>query len=160
VSERPMAGNTVLSRLRRPMGRLRDTPIWAKLGLIMIVPTLATLVIGAIGLSDQKETADDADRARGLAQLSQAAGQLVHDLQNERAAAAMLLGAEEKPAQDKNRSAYTTSHKAVDEAKRPYSQRRNALTDLPANFRTLLDEIDSGLSGLPAVRSQVNNGKL
>jgi len=33
-------------RLRTPAGRLRDLPIWSKLGLIMIVPTIATIVVG------------------------------------------------------------------------------------------------------------------
>ncbi|BCB85289.1 hypothetical protein Psuf_026020 [Phytohabitans suffuscus] len=43
VSKQPTTADSVMSRLRRPLGRLRDLPIWSKLGLIMIVPTLATI---------------------------------------------------------------------------------------------------------------------
>ncbi|HEU4421396.1 MAG TPA: nitrate- and nitrite sensing domain-containing protein [Pilimelia sp.] len=160
MKERPMAANTVLSRLRRPVGRLRDTPIWAKLGLIMIVPTVATVVVGLVGLAGHIDTARNADRARSLANLSQVAGQLVHDLQNEHAAAAMLLASRDQAAQSRNRTTYLDSHEAVDAAKRPYSQQRNALSGLPNNFRQLLEQIDNSLSDLPAVRSQVLNSKL
>ncbi|GFJ91251.1 hypothetical protein Prum_048930 [Phytohabitans rumicis] len=50
----------------------------------------------------------------------------------------------------------------VDETKRPYQQERNALNagDLPENFRETLAAVDTGLSDLPATRSQVTNGKL
>ena len=94
VSKRPKTANSFMSRLRRPAGRLRDLPIWSKLGLIMIVPTMATIVVGTNGLIDHIETADNADRARDLAVLTEASGELVHQLQNERAAAIMLLGAD------------------------------------------------------------------
>jgi amino acid transporter len=50
VSERPLTETTTFSRLSKPMGRLRDLPIWSKLGLIMIVPTFATIVVGTVGL--------------------------------------------------------------------------------------------------------------
>ena len=44
MSKRPKTANAVMSRLRRPAGRLRDMPIWSKLGLIM----LAAVVLAAI----------------------------------------------------------------------------------------------------------------
>ena len=63
MSKRPKTADSFLSRLRRPAGRLRDMPIWSKLGLIMIVPTMATVVVGTNGLVDHIETANNADRA-------------------------------------------------------------------------------------------------
>src|SRR3712207_3650321 len=81
-----------MSRLRRPAGRLPDLPIWSKLGLIMIVPTLATIVVGTNGLVDHIETASNADRARTLANLADVSGSLVDSLQNERAYAVLALG--------------------------------------------------------------------
>ena len=74
VSKRPRTANGVMSRLRRPAGRLRDLPIWSKLGLIMLVPTLATIVVGVSGLVDHIEEASNAERARTLAVLSQKGG--------------------------------------------------------------------------------------
>ena len=56
MSKRPKAAGSFLSRLRRPAGRLRDMPIWSKLGLIMIVPTIATVVVGTSGLVDHLDT--------------------------------------------------------------------------------------------------------
>ena len=91
MSKRPKTANSFMSRLRRPAGRLRDLPIWSKLGLIMIVPTLATIVVGTNGLIDHIESADNADRARDLAVLTEASGELVHQLQNERAAVGTWL---------------------------------------------------------------------
>jgi signal transduction histidine kinase len=153
-----------MSRLRRPLGRLRDLPIWSKLGLIMIVPTLATIGVGTNGLIEHLGTANDADRARTLSQLSEASGALVHNLQNERAAAALLLGAKvtDQAGKQKYNEAYTKVQPTVDETKRPYQQERNALNadDLPVNFRDALTAIDQRLADLPAIRSQVTNGRL
>ena len=66
VSKRPKSANAVMSRLRRPAGRLRDLPIWSKLGLIMLVPTLATIIVGTTGLVGHIKEASDAERARNL----------------------------------------------------------------------------------------------
>src|SRR5688500_553453 len=90
VSKRPKPANGVMSRLRRPAGRLRDLPIWSKLGLIMLVPTLATIIVGVSGLVDHIEEASNAEQARTLAVLSQASGGLVDQLQDERAYATAI----------------------------------------------------------------------
>ena len=66
MSKRPKPANAVMSRLRRPAGRLRDLPIWSKLGLIMLVPTLATIIVGVSGLVDHIEEASNAERATFL----------------------------------------------------------------------------------------------
>ncbi|BCB85288.1 hypothetical protein Psuf_026010 [Phytohabitans suffuscus] len=88
----------------------------------------------------------------------------MHNLQNERAAAAMLLGVRPSDQAGKQRynDAYTKVQPTVDETKRPYQQERNALNadDLPVNFRDTLTAIDQRLADLPAIRSQVTNGKL
>ena len=162
MSKQPKTADSVMSRLRRPLGRLRDLPIWSKLGLIMIVPTLATIGVGTNGLIEHLGTANDADRARTLSQLSEASGALVHNLQNERAAAAMLLGGTDPAGKQKYNEAYTKVQPTVDDAKRPYQQERNALNadDLPANFRDRLTSIDGRLGDLPAIRSQVTNAKI
>ncbi|MEV4758061.1 nitrate- and nitrite sensing domain-containing protein [Micromonospora sp. NPDC049559] len=161
MSKRPNTANSFLSRLRRPMGRLRDMPIWSKLGLIMIVPTVATVVVGTSGLIDHLDTLGTANRASTLANLTQASGELVADLQDERAAAVLLLAPNTPAAaKQKYRETYSQLHPKVDGAKGPYSEQRSKLEGLPTNFSRLLDEIDQELADLPAVRSQVFNAKL
>ncbi|HWH01601.1 MAG TPA: nitrate- and nitrite sensing domain-containing protein, partial [Pilimelia sp.] len=160
MSKRPTTTGAVVARLRRPFGGLRDTPIWAKLGLIMIVPTIATLVVGITGLVGNLETQSRAERARILANLSQVAGQLVHDLQNERAAAAMVLGTRDPGALSRNRAAYEKAQEAVDRARPPYTRQRSALARQTGNFRDVLNEIDANLAALDSLRNQVVNGKL
>ncbi|MGI5214304.1 sensor histidine kinase [Plantactinospora sp. CA-290183] len=162
MSKRPKTTHSFLSRLRWPVGRLRDMPIWSKLGLIMIAPTIAIVVVGTTGLIDHLETLDGADRAHTLATLSEASGELVHDLQDERAGAVLLLGADPGNATNRQKylDAYNKVHPVVDGAKGPYSDRRAQLEGLPANFDSLLDRIDQGLADLPGIRSQVVNAKL
>ena len=70
MSTRQTTTPTLSSRLRVPVGRLRDLPIWSKLGLIMIVPIAATVVVGVNGLVNNIGDANSADRARTLSGLS------------------------------------------------------------------------------------------
>jgi signal transduction histidine kinase len=140
-------------------------PIWSKLGLIMIVPTIATVVVGTSGLIENLDKLDNANRAQSLANLALASGDLVHNLQDERALAVLLLGDQAtdpatKAARQKYRDAYLKLHTRVDESKAPYSQQRAELSDLPPSFVDLLNRIDQGLIDLPATRSQVDTGKL
>ncbi|MBB4759819.1 nitrate- and nitrite sensing domain-containing protein [Amorphoplanes digitatis] len=158
MSKRPKTANAVMSRLRRPAGRLRDLPIWSKLGLIMLVPTLATVIVGTSGLIDHINEASDAERARTLSVLSQAAGGLVDHLQNERAFGVMIATTQPKSAErDAANLAYTREHPKVDAAKLPYSQQKAALDDLPPQVSILLLRLDRNLEELPSIRSQTAN---
>ncbi|MEU8006573.1 nitrate- and nitrite sensing domain-containing protein [Catellatospora sp. NPDC049111] len=130
-------------------------PIWSKLGLIMIVPTLATIVVGTNGLLGNLDTATGADRTRILSVLVKESGALVDNLQNERAAGVMVLGATSIPP-----ASYENAGKLVDEAKKPYAQQRGALVDVDDSLRDLLVQIDAGLSSLPSVREQVKDRKI
>ncbi|MEV6629651.1 sensor histidine kinase [Actinoplanes sp. NPDC051470] len=164
MSKRPKPANGVMSRLRRPAGRLRDLPIWSKLGLIMLVPTLATIIVGVSGLVDHIEEASNAEQARTLAVLSQASGGLVDQLQNERAYAVMIARTidtksnKNDPVRLKGVQLYQAEHPKVDAAKVPYAQQKAAL-DLEGqdNVNILLTRLDRNLSELPVVRSEVVN---
>ncbi|MFC0004674.1 sensor histidine kinase [Micromonospora siamensis] len=161
MSKRPKTAGSFLSRLRRPAGRLRDMPIWSKLGLIMIVPTIATVVVGTSGLVDHLDTLNNANRAGDLANLVGYSGDLVNSLQDERTAAVLLLGAEKSTqAEEQYRGAYNRVNQRVDQAKTPYSQQRLEIEDLPASFEALLGDIDESLKDLPGIRSQVYNGRI
>ncbi|WP_432049398.1 nitrate- and nitrite sensing domain-containing protein [Verrucosispora sp. NA02020] len=166
MSKRPKTAGSFLSRMGRPVGRLRDMPIWSKLGLIMIVPTIATVVVGTSGLVDHLDSLSDANRAGDLAELIGHSGALVDGLQDERTAAVLLLGVPPQSAGQaeseakKNASArYTDVAGAVDRATDPYSSQRSDLTDLPPSLQDLLTAIDERLGDLPGTRSQVINGK-
>ncbi|MBB2946009.1 signal transduction histidine kinase [Actinoplanes lutulentus] len=163
MSKRPNAANGVMSRLRRPAGRLRDLPIWSKLGLIMLVPTVATIIVGVQGLVDHIDEASNAERARTLSVLSEAAGGLVDHLQSERTYGIMVALA--KDARNNQAAAaavelYNGEHDSVDTAKTPYVQQKGALEDVPANVGTLLLRLDNNLEDLPAFRSKVANGQV
>lgn len=160
MSKRPKTAGSFLSRLRRPASRLRDMPIWSKLGLIMIVPTIATVVVGTSGLIDHVETLNNANRAGDLANLSSYSGDLVDSLQDERTAAVLLLGADGTQPTAQYQEAYNRVNSRVDQDAIPYRQQRTEIEDLPSSLEGLLDSIDQNLQDLSGVRSQVFNGKL
>jgi signal transduction histidine kinase len=161
VSKRPKTGNAVMSRLRRPAGRLRDLPIWSKLGLIMLVPTLATVIVGVSGLVDHINEANNAERARTLSVLSQAAGGLVDQLQNERAYGVVVQTTpSDSAARKKAQDTYQAVWAKVDAAKMPYAQQRAALNDVPDKVNTLLVRLDRNLEDLPSTRTQAYKGQL
>jgi signal transduction histidine kinase len=160
VSKRPTTANGVMSRLRRPADRLRDLPIWSKLGLIMLVPTLATIIVGVSGLVDHINTASNAERARSLSVLSQAAGGLVDHLQNERAYAVIIKTTNDNTIKANAQKAYASESGLVDQAKQSYSQQRLTVGDVPDKVDTLLTRLDNNLSDLPATRSQAADAHL
>ncbi|GAB3851258.1 hypothetical protein GCM10029963_38780 [Micromonospora andamanensis] len=138
-------------------------PIWSKLGLIMIVPTIATVVVGTSGLVDHLDALNDANRAGDLAELIGHSGDLVDGLQDERTAAVLLLGLDPQRSTAAQKEAaasrYNEVSARVDQDKAPYSQQRSDLSDLPVSLNGLLGQIDQGLGDLPGARSQVLNGK-
>ncbi|MCN0177463.1 sensor histidine kinase [Salinispora arenicola] len=160
MSKRPKTAGSILSRLRRPAGRLRDMPIWSKLGLIMIVPTIATVVVGTSGLVDHLQTLNNANRSGDLTNLVGYSGELVSQLQDERTAAIRLLGERRSAQREERRAAYEDVAARVDKAKEPYSAQRGDLDGLPSTLDNQLRFIDKTLTDLPGTRSQVLNGRL
>ncbi len=154
MSNQPSAPGASSSLFARPIGFVRDLPIWTKLGLIMIVPTIATIVVGTAGLLDQVDQASGAERGRLLSVLSGEAGALVHNLQDERTSAIRLLYS--PPASLEARKAeYTQQQAQTEAAKARYLLNRTTIAEVPPNLRTLLDEIQSQLGQLPTLRGQV-----
>ncbi|MET7425600.1 sensor histidine kinase [Dactylosporangium sp. NPDC005555] len=141
------------------MGRLRDLPIWSKLGLIMIVPIIATIVVGTNGLVNNIGQANDADRARTLSGLSAQASALVHELQSERANAALLLGVlDQQPVAVEARATFDRQVQKSEEASKGYRLTRSGLADPPEDFRKQLASIDTQLLDLPGMRKQISEG--
>jgi len=157
VSKRPEAGAKPQSGKRSLVGYLRDRRIGVKLGFIMFVPTLATVIVGANGLVSQISTASTADRARVLATLSGDAGALVHDLQNERANAAMLLGSTSTADTAAAGKEFQKAVVATDGAKDDYNRQSSSQANLPDNFKSLLSSIQSQLGALPKLRQDISD---
>jgi signal transduction histidine kinase len=149
-----MTEGSKFSRLRKPVGRLRDLPIWSKLGLIMIVPTIATIIVGTAGLVANISAANDADRTRTLARLSQEAGTVIQELQNERAAGVMFVGSRQDT-RGPTQESYDKQIPQTDNAVSQYRQSRRAVGDLSGEAQDNLDEADRTLGDLSRLRDQV-----
>jgi signal transduction histidine kinase len=123
----------------------------------MIVPTIATIVVGTAGLVNQVGQASNAERARSLAVLSGDAGNLVHRLQDERAFAVQLLSVKSARADQNERvkTEYSKQQEKTDTANAKYRQTRSTLPAVPDNLRALLDKIETQLGELPVMRNQV-----
>jgi len=112
-------------------------------------------VVGTAGLLDKVQAANNADRARTLAVLSGEAGNLVHELQDERAIAIKFLNASSQPELDRRKGEYSRQFAETDAAYSKYGFSRSTLADIPPNLRALLDRIQTQLGELPAMRNQV-----
>ncbi|GIJ70320.1 hypothetical protein Voc01_052370 [Virgisporangium ochraceum] len=149
-----MTEGSKFSRLRKPVGRLRDLPIWSKLGLIMIVPTIATIVVGTTGLVENISAANDADRTRTLARLSMQAGAVIQELQSERAAGVLFVGS---PAETRGTPQETFNKQIpqTDNAVSQYRQSRRAVGDLGGSAQVAINEADRTIGDLSRLREQV-----
>ena len=138
-------------------------PIWAKLGLIMVVPTLATIVVGVTGLVDQMDTVELSDRARTFANVNSEAGALTHELQEERAKAVLLLGgtASTKDQREAALSALDQVIARSEKATTDYLQQVQSLSTatLPPKFTNTLELVTQGLQQLGPVRDGTRNNK-
>src|SRR5689334_17527049 len=149
-----MTEGSKFSRLRKPVGRLRDLPIWSKLGLIMIVPTIATIVVGTTGLVENISAANDADRTRTLARLSLEAGSVIHELQNERAAGVLFVGSDEKN-RATTQELFEKQLPETDNAVSQYRKTRSSVGDLGGEAQRVLNGADQTVGDISRLREQV-----
>ena len=139
---------------------LSPSRVWLKVGVVMILPIVATVLLVGNGLRENSDAATRAERTHGLATVVQASGDLVENLQNERAAAALLLADVNPARRGRDQSAYDRARAAVTGVATAYGDRRGELRDVPPAIATTLDEIDGGLRTLPDLRSAVASGKV
>ena len=159
MTKRPTTGGgSARSFTRRLVGYLGDRSIGFKLGLIMLVPTLATVVVGFGALAANIGTAHNADRARILAGVTGDTGRLVHNLQNERAAVTIMLASNDSGEKKNATAEFQSLVTASDDAAHDYTAHRAALTGLPANFGALFATIDDGLNSVGTLRQQISRG--
>ncbi len=147
--------STVSSRFSRPVGWLQNLPIWIKLALIMIVPTIATIVVGARSLTDHASAANDAERVRALAVLASDADALIDDLQQERAIGTYLLSAPPQSLK-RVRDDFARQLPVTDKSSAQYRLSRSTVADVPGNLRVTLGRIETELVDLTTLRSQIS----
>ncbi len=159
MTKRPKTGSSRPMGFESLAGWLRDRRIGIKLGFIMFVPTLATVIVGANGLVSQISNANTADRAHSLATLSSDAGNLVSSLQDERAYATMTVGY----ARNRKTSEATAAYKSFQQQKNTsdrltadYNQQADAESDVPATLRQTLDDVSKTLATLGVLRPQIS----
>ncbi|GIF71727.1 nitrate- and nitrite sensing domain-containing protein [Asanoa siamensis] len=134
---------------------------WPTVAFLLVVPTIITAVLVGSSLTDARDTTRSLDRTRDLATAVLASGALVEAVQDERAAAVRLLGAGTTPERSRHQTAFTEAGAAVDRAAGDYAARLADLpSDLPADVRERLGQIDGGLRDLAQVRPGVTRGAL
>jgi signal transduction histidine kinase len=156
VSKRPAAGDATSSG-KGGLGRyLRDRPIWVKLGLIMIVPTIATVFVGFSALLTNIRATSDASTVRAVAALNEQAAGLADALQAERASANSLLGDTNPDAATGSAEVkqYTSLFAGTDSAVASYRAQRAALPAVPGSLSHLITSVDTALDQLKGLRDQ------
>ena len=151
MTGRPSTAETGQPRSRGLLrGRLRDARIRSKLGLLLIIPLIAVVVLAAVRLVDSGQRALSVDLVHSLAVVSAESSDVSHELHRERMAAARLLA---DP--DRDVAPFDTQTGRTDEAIERYQNARSELGNLPATIEDRLDQIDRQLGTITAIRQDV-----
>jgi signal transduction histidine kinase len=147
---------------RRPRLRLpspANARIRAKLGLILLVPIAAILVLTSLRLFDAGSRATDANRVGTLTRLSANVSALSHQVDRERMAAARYLAATDPktPEAVAAKNGFETQTKNTDVAIGGYNAQRGKVKGVSAAVDTALDRIDQQLATVATVRRQISD---
>jgi len=129
--------------------------ITRKLRLLVAVPLIAVIAFAVLTLSVTTRQVLAATQVRALVQSTTDAGELVHQLQGERAAAVTLLAG---TATAPTMNAYLQQVTATDGAVTGFQRGRAGLFGLPTGTGALLTRIDDELSRLAPLRKQIESG--
>ena len=155
MSTQPSAPGRASSRFSRPVGYVRDLPIWTKLGLIMIVPTLATIIVGTVG-SARPGRAGEQRRPGPRARRALRRRRQPRPLRCRTSGpSSSSCSARRRRTTERLKAEYATRQQQTDTANGRYRLSRSTLADIPDNLRALLDRIETQLGELPVLRSQV-----
>ncbi|MFI6848907.1 nitrate- and nitrite sensing domain-containing protein [Kitasatospora sp. NBC_00085] len=128
--------------------------ITRKLAVLATVPLLAVVAFAALALRITAGQVFGAAQLRSMVAISAQVGDLTHQLQRERACAATLLTGEANP--DRT-NAYLRQIQATDASIAQYRQLRGRMHASRGNSSGLLRQVDDDLTGLPALRKQVES---
>lgn len=134
----------------RGVFRFRDARIRSKLGLLLIIPLIAVVVLAAFRLVDSGQNALSVDLVRSLAVVSAQSSEVSHELHRERMAAARLLT---EP--DSDLGGFDEQAARTDAAIEEFAQARGELGTLPTIIEDRLRQIDRQLEGVPEIRQDV-----
>src|SRR6266545_2009549 len=128
--------------------------ITTRIAVVVAVPLVVMGLFAGWALTKTAGEQLAANRLRSLVAVADQAGDLAHQLQNERAAAAvMLAGGSAVESTD----TYAKRVAATDEAADRYRRLRARLSTLPAGAAALVDQIDGQLERLTGLREQVRS---
>ncbi|HKT02976.1 MAG TPA: sensor histidine kinase, partial [Rugosimonospora sp.] len=142
---------TPAGRQRRRRFSLRDARIRAKLGILLILPLTAVVLLAAVRLVDSGHRALTAEQVKSLSALSADIAETTHELQKERMAAAAVLADAREPL-----DTYNARVRVTEAAVTTYAAHRSGLTGLPTIVDNRLTRIDSQLNTLDTVRQEVS----
>ncbi|MGA8116610.1 MAG: nitrate- and nitrite sensing domain-containing protein [Actinocatenispora sp.] len=129
---------------------LRNVRIRSKLALLLLVPVLALVTLGATRLAGNASTFSSASDLRSLVQTGAAAANLADSLQVERSAAVSLLG---RFSDDKG--GFQRKITLTDEAYQTLVKRRQTMSAMPDALAGPLDRVESELRTLDQLRTSV-----
>src|SRR6266545_4085561 len=128
--------------------------ITTRIAVVVAVPLVVMGLFAGWALTKTAGEQLAANRLRSLVAVADQAGDLAHQLQNERAAAAvMLAGGSAVESTD----TYAKRVAATDEAADRYRRLRARLSTLPAGAAALVEQIDGQLERLTGLREQVRS---
>ena len=130
--------------------RLRDARIRSKLGLLLIIPLIAVVVLAAVRLVDSGQQALSAELVRSLALASAESSVVAHELHRERMAALRLLS---DP--DQASTSFNAQTARTDQVIDNYLRVRAELDNVPALIEERLALIDSQLDTVDGIRQDV-----
>lgn len=126
--------------------------ITRKLGLLVGLPLVAVIGFATLAVVTTYGAAASAEQLRRLVAASATAGELVHQLQAERADAVLVLTGQADAEPFLDQVAVTDAAAAV------YAQARDGLPELPAGSAGLVARIDGQLARLEGLRQEVTAG--
>lgn len=150
----PVTGHGGRARVRGASPRwrwLRDRRIRTKLGLILLLPVLAVVVLTGVSVASAARRSADASQARELVAAGGTAARLAAQLQRERAAAALVF------ASSNSGSAMAGYRQQGEATDRLVAELQAGLdgVDVPANLRPLVGRVRGDLAGLAPLRQKV-----
>ncbi|WP_203657753.1 sensor histidine kinase, partial [Actinocatenispora rupis] len=148
MSKRTAATRSGRPRQRTLIPRLSDVRIQSKLGLILLVPVLAVVALAGIELATAGQTLVDTRRVDATIKLSNQAGTLIQELQNERLSAAQVLLADNRTARTSLTDDFKRQNGVTDQQIAAYKAQRANVTDPPADMADELGLIDNQLDSL------------
>ncbi|MEV6849234.1 nitrate- and nitrite sensing domain-containing protein [Actinoplanes sp. NPDC051411] len=135
--------------------RLADRRIRAKLALLLVTPVTAILFLSGLIAYGAQSAAAGAEQARQLVALSQLAGQLAGQLQQERASAALVLT---RSAGDAAVDGFQQQTQQTDTAGDEFSAALSGVR-VPPGLQPVISRVQEQLTGLPLLREQVRSGQ-